>query len=171
MTAVTTLSVASAVVLMCTPTQHCHVLPVCYPSTVTACQYCNQVGTGDCCYRQCCACFHFHSAVLIFAVTTLFTSVSNHCGLPPHSCAFMPPNRVWSPEYKFCLQSIAFIYFSQGSPISPLRTVINRSPVHPKNYKIQYNLKILKRKFTHYNIAKTSIKEVKISSWPRQKPN
>ena len=65
----------------------------------------------------------------------------------------------------------AFIYFSQGSPISPLRTVINRSPVHPKNYKIQYNLKILKRKFTHYNIAKTSIKEVKISSWPRRKPN
>ena len=65
----------------------------------------------------------------------------------------------------------AFIYFSQGSPISPLRTVINRSPVHPKNYKIQYNSKILKRKFTHYNIAKTSIKEVKISSWPRRKPN
>ena len=65
----------------------------------------------------------------------------------------------------------AFIYFSQGSPISPLRTVINRSPVHPKNYKVQYNLKILKRKFTHYNIAKTSIKEVKISSWPRRKPN
>ena len=65
----------------------------------------------------------------------------------------------------------AFIYFSQGSPISPLRTVIKRSPVHPKNYKIQYNLKILKRKFTHYNIAKTSIKEVKISSWPRRKPN
>ena len=69
-----------------------------------------------------------------------------------------------------CL-STAFIYFSQGSPISPLRTAINRSPVHPKNYKIQYNLKILKRKFTHYNIAKTSIKEVKISSWPRRKPN
>ena len=68
-------------------------------------------------------------------------------------------------------QSTAFIYFSQGSPISPLRTVINRSPVHPKNYKIQYKLKILKRKFTHYNIAKTSIKEVKISSWPRRKPN
>ena len=68
-------------------------------------------------------------------------------------------------------QSTAFIYFSQGSPISPLRTVINRSPVHPKNYKIQYNLKILKRKFTHYNIANTSIKEVKISSWPRRKPN
>ena len=67
--------------------------------------------------------------------------------------------------------STAFIYFSQGSPISPLRTVINRSPVHPKNYKIQYNLKILKRKFTHYNIAKTNIKEVKISSWPRRKPN
>ena len=65
----------------------------------------------------------------------------------------------------------AFIYFSQGSPISPLRTVINRSPVHPKNYKIQYNLKISKRKFTHYNIAKTTIKEVKISSWPRRKPN
>ena len=43
--------------------------------------------------------------------------------------------------------------------------------MHPKNYKIQYNLKILKRKFTHYNIAKTSIKEVKISSWPRRKPN
>ena len=39
----------------------------------------------------------------------------------------------------------AFIYFSQGSPISPLRTVINRSPVHPKNYKIQYNLKIIKK--------------------------
>ena len=71
-----------------------------------------------------------------------------------------------------CIQlSTAFIYFSQGSPISPLRTVINRSPVHPKNYKIQNNLKILKRKFTHYNIAKTSIKEVKISSWPRRKPN
>ena len=67
--------------------------------------------------------------------------------------------------------STAFIYFSQGSPISPLNPVINRSPVHPKNYKIQYNLKILKRKFTHYNIAKTSIKEVKISSWPRRKPN
>ena len=65
----------------------------------------------------------------------------------------------------------ASIYFSQGSPISPLRTVINRSPVHPKNYKVQYNLKILKRKFTHCNIAKTSIKEVKISSWPRRKPN
>ena len=64
----------------------------------------------------------------------------------------------------------AFINFSQGSPISPLRTVINRSPVHPKNFKVQYNLKILKRKFTHYNIAKTSIKEVKISSWPRRKP-
>ena len=74
-------------------------------------------------------------------------------------------------SYTIQYNTTAFIYFSQGSPISPLRTVINRSPVHPKNYKVQYNLKILKRKFTHYNIAKTSIKEVKISSWPRRKPN
>ena len=55
----------------------------------------------------------------------------------------------------------AFIYFSQGSPISPLRTVINRSPVHPKNYKIQYNLKILKRNLIYYNLCTIIITQTK----------